>query len=192
MAKVDPNTLIGIFHGKLGGMVFVRRSEGEVLVRRRPVRVAPFTAGELANQQQHRQALAYVTRIRQDPALYAPYQAAAKIRRKRACDLAYADFRYPAQVNEVDLTAYSGQPGQVIRIQATDEFQVRAVGVAVAQLDGTLLEQGAALPAEDGAEWRYTAQAAALPGQVLTVQITASDLAGNVTTRKVYHVIDRP
>jgi hypothetical protein len=42
MAKLDPNTVIGILQGKLGNLVFVRMKNGEVTVRQRPVRERTF------------------------------------------------------------------------------------------------------------------------------------------------------
>ena len=95
MGMLEPNTIIGIFNGKVGNLVLARMPDGRVIVRRRPVRHAGFTGPELVTQSGFRAAVAYVERIRRQPGEYGVYQAAAKRKGKRACDLANADFRRP-------------------------------------------------------------------------------------------------
>ena len=51
MAKLDPNTIVGIIHGKLGDLVFVRAKDGTIIVRPRPAPKATVTAAERKGQQ---------------------------------------------------------------------------------------------------------------------------------------------
>jgi hypothetical protein len=81
--------------------------------------------------------------------LYAVYKQAAFISRKRACNLAHADFRHPPVIEDVDLSAYAGLPGQFIRVRAVDDFGVVGVALVISALDGEVLEQGDASPAEN-------------------------------------------
>ena len=46
MAILNPNTVIGLLRGKLGELVFVRATDGTVIVKHRPSRRAPYTAAE--------------------------------------------------------------------------------------------------------------------------------------------------
>ena len=50
MALLDPNTLVGILHGKLGNLVVARMKDGRIVVRRPPVRKARCTEGERVGQ----------------------------------------------------------------------------------------------------------------------------------------------
>ena len=43
-----------------------------------------------------------------------------------------------------------GQPGETIRIRASDDFQVAGVGVRILDAAGTTLEQGATVPGMEG------------------------------------------
>jgi len=77
MAKLDPNSLVGQLRGKVGDLVFVPATDGTVIVKHAPVRKADFTEGEARTQSDFLRALAYVKAARQQPDLYAQYQAAA-------------------------------------------------------------------------------------------------------------------
>src|ERR1041384_526498 len=103
MGMFDPNALVGIINGKIGNLVFARTKDGRVIVRQAPVRVAAFTGPELVNQTQFAQAAAYVRKVKQQVVEYAVYQSAAKLRGKRACDLAHADLRHAPLISRVDL-----------------------------------------------------------------------------------------
>jgi hypothetical protein len=189
MSKLNPNTVIGIVQGKLGDLVFVRMKNGQVYVRHTPVREAPFTAGEEASKSDFGRAGAYVKAKRQDPEQYAPYQAAARVTGKRACDLANADFRRPPVIHDIDLSGYTGKAGESIVIQAVDDFQVEAVLVTVATADGTLLEHGAAVLDKTTLRWRYLTQTAVAGGQTVVLHVTATDRAGNTVMKTVDHAL---
>jgi hypothetical protein len=72
-------------------------------------------------------------------------QAGSLHLRKRACNLAHADFRHPPVIEDVDLSAYAGLPGQFIRVRAVDDFGVVGVAVVISTLDGAVLDR--AMPA---------------------------------------------
>jgi hypothetical protein len=189
MGKLDPNSVIGILRGKIGDLVFAETTAGKVIVRHKPKREAPFRIGELANQSLFAQASAYVKRIRPQPDLYAPYQQAAKSSGKRACDLANADFRHPPVIEDVDVSAYQGQPGQVIGVRVTDDFEVVAVHVVIAGLDGAMIEQGAAALDRESGLWLYSTRATLEGGQTVAVHVNAADRAGNVVTKSIDQAI---
>jgi hypothetical protein len=189
MATLDPNTVIGLVHGKIGDLVFVQTRDGKIIVRHRPVREAEFTARELGNQSLFARAGEHVHKLRQEPERYAVYQQAAKLRGKRACDLANADFRHPPVIQDIDVSAYSGNPGEVLRIQAVDDFGVVAVEVILADLTGTVIEQGAAVLDEASGLWLYPARIAVGSGQTIVAHVNAADRAGNVVTKSLDHAL---
>jgi hypothetical protein len=192
MGKLRPNTSVGTIEGKVGELVFAHRADGRVIVRKAPVRTEPFTAAERDNQRRFARAVAYARRVKADAGRYAPYQQAAKAMRKRACDLAIADFLNPPEINDVDLSGYTGKPGETIRIKAIDDFEIQSVAVTISQLDGQELESGNALaqPPVKGApaDWLYQTQAAVAP-QTVAVRVTAEDRAGNRTNKLVHHCV---
>jgi hypothetical protein len=86
------------------------------------------------------------------------------------------------KITAVDLSGYTGKPGEMIRMEAVDDFEVVSVSLVVARLDGTLIENGAAAATGAGNVWVYTTTAAAPAGQTLLVHVTAADRPGNQTT----------
>ena len=192
MALLDPNTLIGIINGKLGNLVFARTKDGRIIVRHRPVRTAEATGPELANQSRFTQALAYVTRIRPQPAEYAVYQAAAKLKGNRACDLAHADFRHPPEIRDIDLRGYTGKPGDILRIQAVDDFEVSSVVLTLTDVEGVLLEYGAAVLDEASSRWHYVTQVPAPLSHIVATHITVSDRPANAVTKTLHHALINP
>ena len=115
-------------------------ANGVVVVRRIPEHEAQSTGPELASQGRFTNATRYIKRLKANPDQYAPYQLAARIERKRACDLAMSDFLSAPVVNEVDLSGYSGKAGEVLRVQAADDFGVSFLGLTLSHLDGVLIE----------------------------------------------------
>ena len=189
MAKLDANEIIGLLHGKLGGLIFSRTQDGQIQVRRRPVRRAAFREGELTNQDTFAQAIAYVAAARQEPELYTPYQQAGKLKGKRACDLAHSDFRNPPVITDIDLSAYTGSPGQRILVQAVDDFEVVRLVVTVAKVDHEVIEIGTSAQVPETGAWRYVTQLSAAGLQVVTIHVTAFDRPGNAVTRSVDHAL---
>jgi hypothetical protein len=189
MGRVRTNNALGTIEGKLGHLAFVHCADGRVLVRMAPVRKAAFTPGELRSQSRFARAVAFVRSLRANPGAYALYQHAAQAKRKRACDLALSDFLNPPVIQDVDLSAYSGQPGQAVRIEALDSFAVQAVAVVVKRADGTLLEEGAAALDVTSGLWLYGTQSAVNAGQILFLEVSAADPAGNVATKSFHHLV---
>jgi hypothetical protein len=133
-------------------------------------------------------AVAYVRSVRQQPHVYAIYKTAAQIKRKRPCDLALADCLNPPQIGDVELSAYTGQPGQLISIEAFDDFEVASVRVVIRDLNGTVLEEGDAAPKPTPkSHWEYTSTAEVPAGKTVSVEIRAVDRPGNRTSKTFDH-----
>jgi hypothetical protein len=192
MGKVRLNNSLGEVDGKVGELAFVHCADGRTLVRKAPVRTAAFTAAELRNQSRFALAVAYLKGLKANPAAYAVYKQAAKIRRKRACDLAVADFLNPPVINDVDLSLYTGKVGQSIWIEAVDKFEVKGVAVTISQGDGVLTEQGAALLEEGTTKWHYATQVLVPPGQTVVVNVMASDHASHAVTKTFHQPLISP
>jgi hypothetical protein len=185
MAHVIQNPLSGNIAGKIGGLVFVHRSDGRTVVRRAPPIPTTFSAPQLKDQRRFAQAVAYFKRVKTNPELYANYQQLARETHRRACDLAIADFLNAPEITQIDLSGFRGEPGDRVLIHTSDQTGVQSVQVAITNVNGTLLEQGvAALEAAPGL-WRYTIQSPVEPDQIVLIQVTAADLAGNSTSTTV-------
>ena len=171
--------------GQVGNLVFRRRkADGKVFVSRQP---AAFegdpTSAQKAVQSKFQQAIIYGKAATADPATKALY-ANKTTAGQSAFNVAVADFFNAPNIQEIDVSAYTGQVGSVIRVRATDDFNVADVSVHIANVDGSLVEEGAALLQPNGVDWIYTAtqQNDSLAGDKITVMVT--DIPRNTTVEE--------
>lgn len=94
--------------------------------------------------------------------------------------LTIADFFNAPSVDEVDLTSYNGQVGDLIVVLVHDDFAVCAVHMALNDAVGNSIESGEAVeePAKSG-RWVYTATTAVAAGTQMRILITAKDHPGS-------------
>jgi hypothetical protein len=186
MAKITPNPAAGAFSGAIGDLVFVRMKNGKVIVRHRRVRTAPKKPREIDNQAGFVRAVAYAKAVwNSQPDLQAKYKSAARQQGRQGFHLAKADFRLPPSIGDVDLSGYGGSAGDLIRVTATDDFEVKEVLVVLRRLNGELIEQGAAV-AEQGS-WNYRAQTQVPAGEMITVEAIAVDNPGHSASKRLDH-----
>jgi hypothetical protein len=184
MAKVKLNPALVAIHGKVGDLVFKTFNHSEI-VGKIPDRtgIVP-TAAQLAQQQKFRLAAFYGKSVMADPISKKLYEDAADHKGMQAVfALMVADFLNEPVVDEVDLSAYAGKIGDVIKIRASDDVEVKGVTVTIRDQGGAVLEQGAAVFGEGTGRWAYTATANLAQGQTASIEVTASDIPGNKGTR---------
>lgn len=179
MAKVKLNPILEGIRGQVGDLVFKRYGDEVVISRKPDTSDIEPTPAQQATRERFRQATLYGKLVMADPDSKALYEAAAKAKGLPVFSLTVADFFNAPSVDEVDLSGYGGAPGDVINIIASDDFEVAGVQVSLADSDGALLEEGAAV-AQNGL-WIYTATTAVTSGTTVRLTINASDRPGSVT-----------
>ena len=110
---------------------------------------------------------------------------AAQREGRQGFHLAKADFRLPPRIGDVDLSGYGGNAGDLIRVVATDDFEVKEVLVVLWRLSGELIEQGAAV-LEQGT-WSYRTQTEVPAGETVTVETIAVDYPGHTASKRLDH-----
>ncbi len=88
-----------------------------------------------------------------------------------------ADWFHAPEIKEIDVTAWHGNAGELIRILALDDVKVSQVNVVITDSAGTVLEQGAAAQAE-GSWWNYTSTVT--DASAARIVVTAQDLPGHI------------
>jgi len=185
MAKVKTNPIIEQLRGKVGDLVFKNYS-GEVIVSRKPeMEGREPTQAQAAQREQFRQAAFYGKMVMADAAAKAVYEEAAKAKGQPVFSLTVADFFNAPSVDEVDLSAYTGNVGDPIAIRASDDFAVSSVNVAVTKADGAAIEEGPAseTPPKSG-RWLYRATAAVPTGTTVKIAVTAKDRPGHTGVKE--------
>lgn len=187
MAKTPVNTGLEAVSGRLGEWVY-RVLEGKTIIARRVKRDEPLpaTEGQVHVRETFRRAAGFAKEVFKDPARKAAYLELA-LRRGSPGSRLFAfivqDHTKPPVITEVKTTGYARQPGNEIRVFATDNGEVVGVNVVLKDATGAVIEQGAAVPF-DG-YWRYVATTVAPPGEPVTVEATATDRPGNGTVQTV-------
>jgi len=171
--------------GALGDELVFRQRAGKTVISVPPLpRLDNPTEDQKAVRIKFEAATRYAKTAIEDADLKAAYAAKAK-RGVSAYNVALTDFFKAPVVTEIDISNYSGSPGDTIRIFATDDFKVQAVQVSILNAAGTVVEEGAAIAAPEGKDfWIYTATTANAAPAGGKVSVQASDLPGNVTTKE--------
>lgn len=182
MAKVKLNPVLDAFHGAVGDLVFRQLGEEVIVGRKADPSKHPPTAGQQAVRERFKLAALYGKTVLADPATKQIYTTAAKAKGIPAFALALADFFNEPVVDEIDLAAYTGRVGDPIKVRAHDDVALTGVAVSIRSTDGTVLDQGAAVLAADGA-YSYTATQTLTAGQPVVIEVTATDRPGHKTTK---------
>jgi hypothetical protein len=190
MPKIIPNsTLIQSISGAIGDLVFYRDADGNFIVQHKGERTKPPSVPQVARNELFRLASAYGNRVKMDPVLSAEYRPLCQ-KRMRPYHAGLRDFLTQPTVGAVDLQSFNGQPGQLIRIVATDDSRVLSVQVQIRHASSNaILEQGPAGLSVIADQWLYTTTTAILSGTPILVEATAADRPGNLEVAKVQFLV---
>jgi hypothetical protein len=125
MAKQSGNVVTHGLSGKIGNMLVFRQRAGQTIVSGMP-RSSSVKASDLqiAQRRRFQRTVLYADAVTADPEQNEAYAAKAK-KGGTARNVAIADFFHAPDIENVDLSGYHGQPGDVIRIEVTDDFAVK-------------------------------------------------------------------
>ena len=182
MARVKKNVVVKGLCGVLGDqVVFKRDKAGRTIVSVMPTFPddREFSDAQKGHMEDFRRATQYAKAAARAEAIYAEKAEGTPM---SAYNVAVGDWFHAPEIGEMDLSGWTGQAGEPIRIEALDDVMVKRVTVIVTDAEGVLIEQGAATQEawqeEGGLWWVYTTtQAAAGQPKVIAV---AQDLPGHV------------
>jgi hypothetical protein len=181
MAKLDLNTALKGIHGRIDNWVY-RQFGNRTIIGPKPVFAGAPTAAQLANRERFQEAAAYGRAALADPMIRPLYVAAAKARDLPPFAVIIEDYFTSPEVKVIDVTGYHGHIGELIKVNATDDFEV--VGVDVVIRNGAaLVEHGPAVLA-DGL-WTYAATVAVVAGETVMIEAVAKDRPGHTGTKTV-------
>jgi hypothetical protein len=181
MARVKVNPIIEQMSGKMGDLVFKRYGDEVIIARAPDMSQREFTPGQLAAQERFRRAAQYGKLALAQPEARASYEAAAHESGEPLFSLMVADYFKAPVVDELDVSAYTGQTGETIVIQAHDDFEVTGVTVSIKEAGGQAVESGFAVQnPPDSGRWVYTTKQAVANVTGVVITATASDRPGNL------------
>lgn len=170
MAQSKNNIVTHGLSGKVGDLLVFSQRNGKTIVSKAPKeRTGELSEKQEAQKQKFQKAVLYAKSVLSDSDKKQMYEAMSQPNEGVSTyNVAVADLLNAPKIEKIDLSMYSGNPGDVIKVTATDDFQVIAVTVKIENADGSLVEQGNAV--ENGIEWVYTAT------------VLNSDLSGDKVT----------
>ena len=191
MAIISPNSLLSNVHGSIGKLTVVHLN-GRIILRQKPSAKPAATPKRKAHRGKMGRASQWASCVLADPETAAVYEAAAQGSGLSAHNIAVSDFMNDPVIEDIDLSAYSGQSGQTIRVQAKDGDKVppgvglASLKVAIRSLAGAILEEG--LATGQGQAWNYLTQQQMPPGVIVKIEVTATDRPGNHAAKIIPHL----
>ena len=157
-----------------------RRFEGRTIIAEKVKSTKPPTASQLVHRDRFKEAADYAKAVYRDPVRRAVYADRVRARgRTTVFATILADYFNLPQVKEIELGYYNGHVGDLIRVKATDDFEVVSVKVTIKDQSGNVLESGLATRADT--DWVYHAQTAVPRDQNLLIEAEAKDRPGHET-----------
>ena len=188
MASVKLNPVLEGMHGQVGDLVFKRYQDRTVIARKAEVH-QPNTPAQITARDNFRRAAVYGKTVMADPAAKAAYAGKAKEKHQPVFSLTLADFFHAPSVDEVDLSAYTGHSGDIIRIRASDDFEVAGVSVQMREPEtGEEIDAGPAVRGADNV-WTFTAQSNIPVNHPFVIEVSATDRPGHKGSRTQTHTV---
>ncbi len=158
MSNSNGNVITRGLHGKFGDQVVFRVKNGNSITANVPnIKQSKPVGGQAEVRERFRMAAQWAKKVLTDPVQLAAYKAKAK-NNMTAFSTAVADFLCPPKVTGIDTSGYSGHAGDIIAVNASDNFNIKEVSVMLCRADGTLIEKGACQADDSGNGWNYTCE----------------------------------
>lgn len=187
MASTTFNGFLDRVKGRFGNIVFKKRDGATFISRAPALSTVPPTAAQLAVRERFRLAAAYAKAALADPALRLLYKQHAQVSQRPLFSVAVADYFRPPVVSVIDAAGYHGRVGDLIKVSASDDFEVVAVSIVIRDAADAVLEQGVATLV--GGHWTYVATVAVAAGETVTIEAVAKDRPGHPGSKTVPWVI---
>ncbi|ATA90845.1 hypothetical protein CGC56_00825 [Capnocytophaga canimorsus] len=180
MAESKNNIITHGLSGKVGNMLVFSQRNGKTIVSQKPTKKAITSEKVKEQMAKFQQATIYAKTALKNPTVKEEYQSVAdKKQGVTAYNVAVADMLQAPKIEQIDLSAYTGQVGDTIKVRVYDDFKVASVSVHIYNSDGSLMEEGNAV--DNGLDWVYTVTQtnADLSGDKIVVR--ATDIPANTT-----------
>lgn len=179
MANIYRNKYARALRGAFGEQHVVHQTgSGKTIVAGKPLFDENLTYTE--NQTMHQAAVRDASMYASVAEHHEAYVNKAEETGSTAYAVAVADWYSAPRVLAIDVDAWTGNPGETIRVKARDTVMVASVLLVIRDAQGQVLEMGEAIhPEVNSLWWKYTTQSSIALTPFPSVQAIAFDLPGN-------------
>ena len=139
MAIINGNPAVNGASGTVGKLVY-KRWRGKIVLANKPGRRKKTTEKQRDNQDDFRSAVLWAKGVCKIPETKAMYAKGINDKKHSANAVALSDALNPPEIREIDILAYTGAPGELIRVRAFDDFKVKSVSITIPSADGNIIE----------------------------------------------------
>ena len=179
MARSTNNELLKGLKGQLGKELVIKQYGDKIVVSSFPnmedVNPSPL---QRLKRTRFAEAMAYAKQQIANEESYNLYSTLSTSSR-RPLNVAMADFLKAPVVKSINVSEYNGVPLGQIQIEATDDFQVERVTVALGFEGKEPVEVGEAVLQTDGL-WAYLVKEVHSPTERFIIRVQAYDRPGNI------------
>jgi len=176
MSSSRTNGLTKDYSGKFGDQYVLRRKNGKSLMTKLPEKSKlPMTEAQKRVKANFRAASAFAREKLSEPVMRAAYLKKGNGVRS-AYNVAMSDFFNPPVINLINVSFYNGHAGDVIMVEAVDDFRVERVILTLSDENNNVLETGDCIHTGDGPEWVYTLKQDQQPVTGQQIKVVAFDL----------------
>ncbi|MEJ1239364.1 hypothetical protein WBG78_14605 [Chryseolinea sp. T2] len=184
MARLQNNPLMKGASGRIGKTLVVKTLvDGSQVLANTPAKRKKHSAKQVEHLDRFKDAKWFANIwLVKHPEIKAMYQQRAKGTIRNWHNLAIGDHMNPPEIHEIHIERYTGEPGEIIRVRATDDFKVASVKVTITAADGRKIETGEAQPRGKKGLWRFFTTVKNQEPQGTVITAMAFDLARNDVT----------
>ena len=177
MAKSVNNVVTHGLSDKIGDLLVFSQRAGKTVVGKVSRKSNKVSELQMEQRKKFQMAVFYG----KSPENQEVYKEKAVKKGRTPFHVAVADFLKAPDIENVDISGYTGQLGDTVRIRVTDDFAVKSVIVRITNSDGSPVEEGDALPDSMGYEWTFTATQSNDNLEGDKIEVFVSDIPGNIT-----------
>jgi hypothetical protein len=185
MPIITNNPAVQGASGMLGNNFVYRQVYGRTIMANRPKKREKLSEKQLAQTDRFSNAAYYATKQTEKPEFKRLYQRGIDLKKGilSAYAVALRDFLNAPKIEQLDVKDYNGEPGQFIRVRATDDFMVSSVTITITNAENQVIEKGEAIARGKKGLWRMMTMVRNTQVKGTVITVVAKDLPGNETTR---------
>jgi hypothetical protein len=181
MAIVNDNIITRFQRGRFGDIIYRVVGSLSISSKAPDYSKIKWSEAQKANRMRFRDGMAFAWKAFEDPEKEKYYQNKAGAGQHKF-NMAVADYMVKPKINEVDIDNYKGAEGNLIRVDASDNYKVAGVIVMILNAAGLMIESGMAVeyPYSGCGEWIYKTMESNPEWQGGKVVVRVTDSPGNI------------